>query len=71
MLSDDMIKQVFFYCGNDSKTALMGEVDILEFARKIEAVVTPTVQLREHQRCVKIVSELNKEIGKKLHSLRP
>lgn len=72
MISEDMVKQIFFYCGNDSKNAVLADgVDILEFARKIEAVLTPTIQLREHQRCVKIVSELNKEVGKKLHSLRP
>lgn len=69
MLSDDMIKQVYFYCEN--KGGPVGEVDILDFARKIEAVLTPTIKLHEHQRCVKIVSDLNKEVGKKLHSLRP
>jgi hypothetical protein len=72
ILSDDMIKQVFFYCGNSSKDAVLADgVDIIEFARKIEAVLTPTIQLREHQRCVKIVKDLNPEVGKKLHSLRP
>jgi hypothetical protein len=69
MLSDDMIKQVYFYCENTGGP--VGEVDILEFARKIEAVLTPTIQLQEHQRCVKIVSDLNSEVGKRLHSLRP
>jgi hypothetical protein len=71
-MTDDMIKQVFFYCGNNSKNAcLANDVDILEFARKIEAVLTPTIQLQEHHRCVKIVSDLNKEVGKKLATLRP
>lgn len=69
MLSDDLIKQVFFYTEN--KGGPIGEVDIFDFARKIEAVITPTIQLQEHQRCVKIVSELNSEVGKRLHSLRP
>ena len=69
-MTDDMIKQVFFYCENKGGLIADG-VDILEFARKIEAVLTPTIQLREHQRCVKIVSELNKEVGKKLATLRP
>lgn len=68
-MNDDLIKQVFFYCEN--KDGLMAEVDILEFARKIEAVLTPTIQLQEHRRCVKIVSDLNKEVGKKLATLRP
>lgn len=69
MLSEDMIKQIFFYV--EHKGGPVGEVDIFDFARKIEAVLTPTIQLQEHQRCVKIVSELNSEVGKKLHSLRP
>ena len=69
MLSDDLIKQVFFYTEN--KGGPIGEVDIFDFARKIEAVLTPTIQLQEHQRCVKIVSELNSEVGKRLSSLRP
>jgi hypothetical protein len=69
MLSDDMIKQVFFYTEN--KGGPVGEVDILDFARKIEAVLIPTIKLQEHQRCVKIVSDLNSEVGKRLHSLRP
>ena len=69
MLSDDLIKQVFFYTEN--KGGPIGEVDIFDFARKIEAVITPTIQLQEHQRCVKIVSELNSEVGKRLGSLRP
>lgn len=69
MLSDDMIKQVYFYCEN--KGGPVGEVDILDFARKIEAVITPTIKLQEHQRCVKIVMDLNSEVAKKLHSLRP
>ena len=69
MLSDELIKQVYFYAEN--RGGPIGEVDILDFARKIEAVLTPTIKLQEHQRCVKIVSDLNKEVGKKLHSLRP
>lgn len=39
MLSDDDIKQLFMYCSNDSKEGVYAEVDILEFARKIEAFV--------------------------------
>ena len=69
MLSEDMIKQVFFY--TEHKGGPVGEVDIIDFARKIEAVLTPTIKLQEHQRCVKIVSELNSEVGQKLHGLRP
>lgn len=69
MLSEDMIKQIFFYVENTGGP--IGEVDIFDFARKIEAVLTPTIKLQEHQRCVKIVSDLNSEVGKKLHSLRP
>ena len=39
MLSNDDIKQLFFYCSNEDKDGYYAEVDILEFARIIEAYV--------------------------------
>jgi hypothetical protein len=39
MLSDEDIKQLFMYCANDDEKGVYAEVDILEFARKIEAFV--------------------------------
>ena len=40
MLTDDDIKQVFFQCDNkDPKGFYPTEVDIFEFARKIEALI--------------------------------
>jgi len=69
MLSENVIKQIYFQ--TEEKGGPIGEVDIFEFARKIQAAITPTIQLREHQRCVKIVCELNKEVGRKLSTLRP
>lgn len=39
MLSNDDIKQLFMYCGNDNPEGVYAEVDVLEFARIIEAFV--------------------------------
>ena len=39
MLSNDDIKQLFMYCENNDEKGVYAEVDILEFARKIEAFV--------------------------------
>ena len=44
MLSNDDIKQIFMYCHNDDENGIYAEVDILEFARKIEAVVLATME---------------------------
>jgi hypothetical protein len=40
MLSDDDIKQLFMYCSNDNPNGVYAEIDVLEFARIIEAFVS-------------------------------
>lgn len=44
MLSDEDIKQLFMYCENNDEKGLYAEVDVLEFARKIEAFVLATME---------------------------
>lgn len=70
-LTDDIIKQTFFYCDNNNKDAAIAEVDILEFARKIEMICEIEYSRREHKRCVEIVSHMNKEVAKALDNQRP
>lgn len=71
MLDENLIKQIFFYCNNDDPNGLytdpQGEpLDIIEYARKIEAVISDQVRLKEHARCVEIVASMNKDIARVL-----
>jgi len=69
MLSDNEIKQIFFYCDQHEKDAVLADdVDIIQFAHKIEAVVQIEASRREHLRCVSIVNELNRDVAKALNN---
>ena len=71
-LNEELIKQVFFYCDDKRRDALIAdEVDIVQFAEKLEAVITPMIRREEHQRCVTIVGHMNPEVAKGLASQRP
>jgi hypothetical protein len=71
-LSEEEIKQIFFYCDEKSPNAIYAdEVDIIQFAHKIAAYVAPILSMKEHQRCVQIVSDMNKEVGNALNNQRP
>ncbi len=71
-MNDDLIKQVFFYCENrDPDGCYADGVDVLEFGRKLEAVLRPIISKEEHERCVGIVNNLNREVATALASKRP
>jgi len=71
-LSEETIKQIFFYCDEKLPDSLYAdEVDIIQFAHKIAAYVAPILAMKEHQRCVQIVSDMNKEVGNALNNQRP
>lgn len=72
MLSEESIKQVFFQSDRPRKDALIAdEVDIVQFAQNIEAIVRIEAAREEHLRCVKIVSDMNREVGGALLNQRP
>jgi len=72
MLSEEFIKQVFFQSDRPRKDALIAdEVDIVQFAQNIEAIVRIEAAREEHLRCVKMVSEMNREVGRALDNQRP
>lgn len=72
MLSEEFIKQVFFQSDRPRKDALIAdEVDIVQFAQNIEAIVRIEAAREEHHRCVKMVSEMNREVGRALDNQRP
>jgi hypothetical protein len=71
-LSEELVKQVFFYSDEKRPDPLIAdEVDILQFAEKIEAVLRPLIAAEEHKRCVKIVAHMNREVANALAGQRP
>lgn len=72
MLNEELIKQIFFQSDRPRKDALIAdEVDIVQFAHNLEAVLRPIIAKEEHQRCVKIVSHMNREVAYALENQRP
>lgn len=71
-LNEELVKQVFFYSDEKRPDAVIAdEVDIVQFAEKLEAVLRPMIRREEHQRCVTIVGHMNPEVAKGLESQRP
>jgi hypothetical protein len=72
MLSEELIKQIFFQSDRPRKDAMLAdEVDIIQFAEKLLAVAYYEIARKEHMRCVKIVSDMNREVGGALENQRP
>lgn len=46
-MSDDDIKQVFMHCENDNPEGLYAEVDVFEFARKLEAYILANLKTED------------------------
>ena len=71
-LSEELVKQVFFYSDEKRPDPLIAdEVDILQFAEKIEAVLRPLIAADEHKRCVSIVAHMNREVANALQNQLP
>ena len=71
-LSEELVKQVFFYSDEKRPDPLIAdEVDILQFAEKLEAVLRPLIAAEEHKRCVTIVAYMNREVANALAGQRP
>lgn len=71
-LSEELIKQIFFYSDEKRKDALIAdEVDIVQFAEKLEAMLRPIIAAEEHKRCVKIVAHMNRQVAINLANQRP
>ena len=72
MLSEDIVKQIFFQSDRPRKDPLMAdEVDILQFAHNIELYVAVEYARKEHARCVEIVKDMNRNVGEALDDQRP
>lgn len=75
MMDEELIKQIFFYCKNNDPNGLYTDptdesLDILEFARKIEAVLSIQVRDKEHARLVEIAKSLNANVARVLEEKR-
>ena len=71
-LSEELVKQVFFYSDEKRPDPLIAdEVDIVQFAEKLEAVLRPLIAAEEHKRCVKIVAHMNRDVANSLAGQRP
>lgn len=71
-LSDETIKQIYFYCDtNDPAAIIADEVDIVQFANKLLAYAHPHLAKAEHERCVRVVQGMNKEVAAALATQGP
>jgi len=71
-LTEELVKQVFFYSDEKRPDPLIAdEVDILQFAEKLEAVLRPLIAAEEHKRCVSIVAHMNREVANALANQHP
>ena len=72
LLSEELVKQIFFYSDEKRPDPLIAdEVDIVQFAEKLEAVLRPLIATEEHKRCVTIVAHMNREVASSLASQHP
>ena len=71
-ISEELVKQIFFQSDRPRKDAVLAdEVDILQFANNVIAVTKAEIAKAEHQRCVKIVADMNREVARALENQRP
>ena len=71
-LSEELVKQVFFQSDEKRPDPLIAdEVDIVQFAEKLELTLRPLIAAEEHKRCVTIVAHMNREVASALQSQRP
>jgi hypothetical protein len=72
MLTEDTIKQIYFYCDiHEENAVIANDVDIKQFARRIIEVVEVEIKKQEHRRCVDLVADMNREVARTLDTLRP
>lgn len=69
MLSTEQITQIFFYCENDDPDGMYADdVNIYEFANKLEQFLEVELSRRERAKCVKFVRSLNPDVANALEN---
>ena len=67
MLSNEEIKQIFFSCEmTDPESLYADDVDVYEFAKKVEAHIKDEFLQKERKKCVHFVNSLNPTVAKAL-----
>lgn len=67
MLTDLQIKSVFLECENKNPDGMYADdVDVLEFAKKLETFLGAEFSRREQAKCITFVRSLNVEVAKAL-----
>ena len=70
-VTPEIVKQVYFYCDNKDKEGLYpDEVDLIEFAERLVAVIGKDIARAERQECIKVVEKLNKDVARALSQAR-
>lgn len=71
-IDEGLVKQVFFYVDDKDPNGVYADnVNLLDFAQKLYAVVRREIAREEHARCVEIVSHMNREVSNALNTQRP
>jgi hypothetical protein len=67
MLTTDQIKAIFLECNNKDPDGMYADdVDILEFAKKLETFLGAESARREQAKCITFVRSLNVEVARAL-----
>jgi hypothetical protein len=70
-VTEETVKQVYFYCENKDKNGLYpDEVDLIEFAERLVAVVGKDIARAERKECIKVVEKLNRDVANALSNAR-
>jgi hypothetical protein len=70
-VTPDTVKQVYFYCENKDKDGVYPEeVDLIEFAERLVAVIGKDIARAERQECIKVVESLNRDVARALSQAR-
>jgi hypothetical protein len=76
-MTEDQIKQIVMQCRSqapdapiDPKGIYCDNLEVLEFARKVEAAVALSYARKERAQCIEFVESLNSEVAAKLREKR-
>jgi len=76
-MTEDQIKQIVMQCRSqapdapiDPKGIYCDNLEVLEFARKVEAAVALSYARKERELCIEFVESLNPEVAAKLREKR-
>lgn len=71
MLTDNHIKAIFLECENKNPDGMYAnDVDIMEFARKLEKYASNDAKWLERDTCITFVRSLNSEVAQALAEWR-